>query len=43
MGLRSVWIGLAAVAALFRWRAGVIPVICACAVAGLAVTLARNV
>ena len=38
----SALIGLAALAALFRWKAGVIPVICACAVAGLAVTLTRG-
>ena len=39
----SALIGLAALAALFRWKAGLIPVICACAAAGLAVTLARGI
>jgi len=38
----SALIGLGAMAALFRWKAGVIPVICACAAAGLAATLARG-
>jgi len=38
----SALIGLAAVAALFRWKAGVIPVIGACAAAGLAIALARG-
>ena len=35
----SALIGLGAVLALFRWKAGVIPVIFACAAVGLAVTL----
>jgi len=38
----SALIGLAAVAALFRWKAGVIPVIGACAVVGLAIALVRG-
>jgi chromate transporter len=37
----SAVIGLAALIALFRFKAGVIPVIGACAIAGLAVTLLR--
>jgi len=37
----SALIGVAAAAALFRYKAGVIPVILACAVAGLVITLAR--
>ena len=37
----SAAIGLAALAALFRFKAGVMPVIGACALAGLAVTLLR--
>jgi chromate transporter len=37
----SAGIGLAALVALFRFKAGVIPVIGACALAGLAVTLLR--
>ncbi|HKE38206.1 MAG TPA: chromate efflux transporter [Casimicrobiaceae bacterium] len=38
----SALIGLGAIAALFRWKAGVIPVIAACAAAGFAVTLLRG-
>jgi chromate transporter len=45
LGARFDWIsaliGLAALLALFRFKAGVIPVIGACAIAGLAVTLAK--
>jgi len=37
----SALIGAAALAALFRFKAGIIPVIGACALAGLAITLAR--
>jgi chromate transporter len=37
----SALIGSAALIALFRFRAGIIPVIGACALAGLAITLAR--
>src|SRR6266704_2995106 len=37
----SALIGVAAAVALFRYKAGVIPVILACAVAGLVITLAR--
>jgi chromate transporter len=37
----SALIGVAAAAALFRYKAGVIPVILACAAAGLVITLAR--
>src|SRR5688572_15601877 len=37
----SALLGAAALAALFRFKAGVIPVIAACAVVGLAATLAR--
>ncbi len=38
----SALIGVAAAVALFRYKAGVIPVILACAVAGLVITLARG-
>ena len=38
----SALIGLGAVAALFRWNIGVIPVIAACAAVGLALTLVRG-
>jgi chromate transporter len=38
----SALIGVAAAAALFRYKAGVIPVILACAAAGLVITLARG-
>jgi chromate transporter len=37
----SALIGLAALVALFRFKAGVMPVIGACAVAGLAATFLR--
>jgi chromate transporter len=37
----SAAIGLAALVALFRFKAGVMPVIGACAAAGLAVTLLK--
>jgi chromate transporter len=37
----SALIGLAALVALFRFKAGIIPVIGACALAGLAITLLR--
>ena len=37
----SALIGVAAFVALFRYKAGIIPVIGACAIAGLAITLAR--
>jgi chromate transporter len=37
----SAAIGLAALVALFRFKTGVMPVIGACAVAGLAVTLLK--
>ena len=39
----SALIGAAAAIALFRYKVGVIPVILACAGAGLALTLARGV
>ena len=38
----SALIGVGAAVALFRYKAGVIPVILACAVAGLVITLARG-